>query len=78
MVIRENGGVRKLCKCDHFHCEHKLNPLCGRDGWNYTSVCELQRTECLSGGPIGIRHFNECELMYYKMSRFRGSFRGYI
>ena len=61
MVVNDDGSVRKLCNCDYFRCEHKLNPLCGRDGKNYTSVCELQKTECLLGQPIGIKHFNECE-----------------
>ena len=60
MVLRDNGGVRKRCECDYIHCDKKSNPLCGRDGRSYTSVCELQRAECLAGAPIGIQHFDAC------------------
>lgn len=62
VVFPEDGGVRKLCQCTHINCTNKLNPLCGRDGRKYTSVCELQKKECQLGQPIGILHFNECKL----------------
>ena len=59
--MTEDGSSTTLCTCDHHLCDHKLNPLCGRDGQTYSSVCHLQLAECLSGSPIGILHFNHCE-----------------
>ena len=61
MVVRGDGVVMKPCKCDYFRCGHKWNPLCSRDGRTYTSVCKLQKAECLAGEPIGIGHFLQCE-----------------
>ena len=77
MVTGENGLTIKHCNCDHFLCKNKWNPLCGRDGQNYTSVCELQKTECLTGKPIGIQHFNECKhnlaAVEYSLSFFKSA-----
>ncbi|CAI8030333.1 hypothetical protein GBAR_LOCUS17197 [Geodia barretti] len=63
VVVGDDGRDSTLCSCDHFLCDHKCNPVCGRDDKTYSSICHLQLAECLSGRPIGIRHFSQCKVV---------------
>ncbi len=48
------------CLCPKYRCQGKYNPVCGHNDVTYSSICELQKTECVQGSFIGIKHFRPC------------------
>ena len=51
------GGV---CACPQYRCRGRANPVCGNNGRQYQSMCELQRDECLNNTFIGISSLGAC------------------
>ena len=41
-------------------CTQDYSPVCGSDGWTYSNMCELLKTECETKGGLTALYGGEC------------------
>jgi len=69
-------GHSAMCRCDMRCGTNSLGggtdaaPVCGDDGQDYVSECELEQTSCINMKQIGVKYNGSCgtSLRHYVMS----------